>query len=71
MRFYGNDHTTINADILKIGKTKVIVKFKESEEPLHVFRQCIHNLEHGDVGKRKIEIDTWFLKRMRIIPIHK
>lgn len=67
MRIYGNEKTKIYAIVEKIDDTTVLMHFDNAV--INVPKSVIHSQIEPLLQKMELEIDTWFLKRNRIIPL--
>lgn len=68
MRFYGNDHTTIHGNIVGTEKNIFLIQFDQHPQTEMVPKHTLHKYDVTIKGKQPLEIDTWFLKKNRIIP---
>lgn len=68
MQIYGNTHTEIDAIVSQETNHKCHVKFLATNQELMVPKIYIHT--PIEVQKaQKLRIDTWFLRKNRIIPL--
>ena len=71
MQFYGNEHTQIDAITLGDDNNYFHMRFPSVEKEAFVPKSSVHTLPQISPIPQRIEIDTWFLKRNRIIPLGK
>ena len=71
MMVYGNQNTRLTGVIKKIQQKRATIEFSNSQRKLSVPMYFIHNKVHEDPKQeQELEIETWFLKKNRVIPIY-
>ncbi|MCF2139090.1 MAG: hypothetical protein K9W44_03445 [Candidatus Lokiarchaeota archaeon] len=67
---YGNDHTKLSGIIRDIQKHRAVVEFPQFNKKIIIPFQCIHSQINQALNQeRELEIDTWYLKKTRVIPL--
>ncbi|MHA1519023.1 MAG: hypothetical protein ACTSVZ_01040 [Promethearchaeota archaeon] len=67
---YGNDHTRLAGIIREIQKNRAVVEFPQFQKQISIPQRCIHSKIHAFLNQeQELEIDTWYLKKNRIIPL--
>lgn len=67
---YGNDHTRLSGIIRDIQKHRAIVEFPQFKKKISIPQHCIHSqIQQFLNQEHELEIDTWYLKKTRIIPL--
>jgi len=67
---YGNSHTKLAGIIRDVQKSQVTVEFPHMCDPVFIPSRFIHSSYIKGLNKeQELEIDTWFLKKTRVIPL--
>lgn len=67
---YGNSHTKLSGIIREVQKNRAIVEFPQYNRKISIPAHCIHTRFNQALNKEgELEIDTWFLKKTRVIPL--
>ena len=67
---YGNDHTRLAGIIREFQKNRTVIEFPQFQKQISIPQQCIHSKIHAFLNQeQELEIDTWILKKNRIIPL--
>lgn len=70
MNVYGNTLTKINATVLTKTKSHVEIKYNDETKHLIPSLYIMNDIENLNTGvAQELSIETWFLKRQRIIPL--
>lgn len=68
---YGNTRTRLVGILRDIEKQRAKIEFPEYNKELIVPRLFIHSkLRENLNAKQELEIDTWFLKKNRVLPLY-
>ena len=68
---YGNSRTKISGIIRKVQQKQAMIQFPEFQNEFPVPCWFIHSpLKEDPSAPQELEIDTWFLKKNRIIPLN-
>ena len=71
MLVYGNPRTRLVGIIRDLQKQRAKIEFPQYNKELFVPRLYIHSkLQEDQNRKQELEIDTWFLKKNRILPLY-
>lgn len=67
---YGNDYTRLTGIIRRVHEKQAHIEFPHLGKEICIPSFFIHSPINTNIkGEQDIEIETWFLKRNRIIPI--
>ncbi|RLI67017.1 MAG: hypothetical protein DRO88_00270 [Promethearchaeia archaeon] len=67
---YGNTHTKLSGIIRDIQRNRAIVEFPQFKKKIPIPAYCIHSrLKQILNQESELEIDTWYLKKIRLIPL--
>jgi hypothetical protein len=70
MQLYGNSHTRLTGIIREVHKQRAKIEFPNVNKQLIIPMLFIHSpMQEDQVKEQDLEIDTWFLKKNRIIPL--
>lgn len=70
MKMYGNNHTKLSGIIRDIQKQQLLIEFPEYSRQLCIPTAFIHTHGESKINQRQeLEIDTWYLKKTRILPL--
>ena len=70
MMVYGNTRTRLVGIIRDVEQRRALIEFPDYNKQLMVPRLYIHSKFQEKVNcKQELEIETWYLKRNRILPL--
>ena len=70
MMVYGNTRTKLVGIIRDVQKKRALIEFPKYNKQLMIPRLLIHsNLQEEVDSTQEMEIETWFLKRNRVLPL--
>lgn len=70
MMVYGNPRTKLVGIIRDIEKQRALIEFPKYQKKIMVPRLYIHSKLPEQVNSQKeVEIETWYLKKNRVLPL--
>ena len=69
MLVYGNELTQIEGTVVRSTKFSATIKFNTNHKQLYVPLRYIVNVNCEERGKQLIKLQSWFLRKNRIIPL--
>jgi len=68
---YGNDNTRLCGILRDIQQNRATIEFPDCRKQITVPNRYIHSSFQSVLNrKQELEIETWFLKKNRIIPLY-
>ena len=71
MMVYGNTRTRLVGILRDIQKQRALIEFPKYNKEIVVPRLFIHSkLREDKNAQQEVEIETWFLKKNRVLPLY-